>query len=156
MKGERLMALGSYYEGRGEYRAAALQYQQVASDFGSTPLAEDATNRLAQISDKPSKSNEPPAWVAKIFPESKPVEPIFGTGINPENSIRCGTGSILITTCLAVKTNHVEIPRKIRTPPIRKPTTHLTPISGFSFPAGGLERKGIGSIFIGAFFSGPS
>ena len=84
MKAQREMAMGEYYEARGAYQAAGLHYQQVRSDFNQTPIADDAQTRLAEIVDKPARSNEPPAWVAKVFPESKPAEPLFGTSLKDQ------------------------------------------------------------------------
>ncbi|MEC9093418.1 MAG: outer membrane protein assembly factor BamD [Planctomycetota bacterium] len=84
MKAEREMALGSYYEARGAYQAAGLHYEQVQSEFQNTPVASDAEERLVKISEKPPQSSEPPAWVAKVFPESKPAEPLFGTSLKDQ------------------------------------------------------------------------
>ena len=84
MKAEREMALASYYEARGAYEAAGLHYQQVRAEYQNTPLATDANERLAQISDRPKKTNEPPEWVAKLFPEPKPAEPLFGTSLKDQ------------------------------------------------------------------------
>lgn len=84
MKAERDMALASYYEARGAYQAAGLQYRQVAAEFQNTPLAETATERLAEIADKPANSNEPPVWVANLFPEPKPAEPLLGTSLKDQ------------------------------------------------------------------------
>jgi hypothetical protein len=78
---------------------------------------------------------------------------MFGVRILPENTIRSGTGSTSITTCRAVKTNQVEIERKIKTIPMRTPITHLKMIIGFGLLYGGLDRKDIGSIFIGVISS---
>jgi hypothetical protein len=48
-----------------------------------------------------------------------------------------------------MKTNQVEIQRKIRTTPIRTPTTHLKILKGFGLLDGGFDRKDMGSIFVG-------
>lgn len=84
MRAEREMALAAYYEARGAYEAAGLHYKQVQAEFQNTPLATDAGQRLAKISDKPSNTGEPPAWVARMFPEPKPSEPLFGTSIKDQ------------------------------------------------------------------------
>lgn len=84
MTAEREMALASYYEARGAYRAAGLHYQQVAAEYQNTPLAQDASERLAEISDKPARTDEPPAWVARLFPEPKPAEPLLGTSLKDQ------------------------------------------------------------------------
>jgi hypothetical protein len=59
----------------------------------------------------------------------------------PGNAILSGTGAMFITTCRAVKTNHAEIPIRIRTTPKITPTTHLIMINGFGLLGGGLELK---------------
>lgn len=84
MKAERQMALATYYENRGAYQAAKLHYHQIQAEFPNTPVAEDAEQRLARIQDKPARSNEPPAWIAKLFPEPKPAEPLFGTSLKSQ------------------------------------------------------------------------
>lgn len=84
MKGERQLAVAEYYEARGAYQAAGMHYQEVLADYKGTPISNDAQERLAKISDKPSQTNEPPEWVAKIFPEPKPAEPLFGTSLKSQ------------------------------------------------------------------------
>ncbi|MEE2640906.1 MAG: outer membrane protein assembly factor BamD [Planctomycetota bacterium] len=78
MKAEREMALASYYEARGAYQAAGLHYREVQGEFRNTPVADEAGERLAKISDKPPRSNDPPQWVANLFPEPKATEPLLG------------------------------------------------------------------------------
>jgi hypothetical protein len=58
-----------------------------------------------------------------------------------------------ITTCRAVKTNQVDIQRKIKTIPIKTPTTHLKMIICWGLLDGGFDRKDIGSTFIGILSS---
>ncbi len=84
MKGERQLAVAEYYEARGAYKAAGMHYQELLADYRGTPLSDDAQQRLAKIADKPSQTNEPPTWVAKIFPEPKAAEPLFGTSLKDQ------------------------------------------------------------------------
>ncbi|MDG2469066.1 MAG: outer membrane protein assembly factor BamD [Pirellulaceae bacterium] len=84
MVAERQLALASYYEARGAYEAAEMQYQQVLREFGQTPIADTAKNRMDAISDKSTNSGEPAEWIARLFPESKPVEPLFGTRLKDQ------------------------------------------------------------------------
>jgi hypothetical protein len=67
----------------------------------------------------------------------------------PENARVSGTGAMVITTWRAVKTNHAETPNKIRTTPKKTPANHFKMLNGFTLGEGGLERKEMGSIFIG-------
>lgn len=84
MHGQRQMAIANYYEARGAYPAAGMYYREVLDEYANTPLAKNAEKRIAKISDKPATSGDPPTWVANLFPEPKPVEPIFGTSLKSQ------------------------------------------------------------------------
>ena len=84
MMAEREISIAKYYENRGAYQAAGMHYQKIAKNFPNTPAAEVAETRYAKIDDKPAKSNEAPEWVARLFPESKPADPIFGTSLKSQ------------------------------------------------------------------------
>ena len=56
---------------------------------------------------------------------------------------------MFITIWRAVKRNQIDKQRKARMIPVRMPTVHLKMIVGFGFLDGGLDRKDMGSIFIG-------
>ncbi len=79
-KAERLYVRAQYREKRREYGAARLYYQQLLADFGRTPYAEQATERIAVIEPLPAVPEKPLIWLTKVFPESKPAKPLVVTG----------------------------------------------------------------------------
>jgi outer membrane protein assembly factor BamD (BamD/ComL family) len=79
-KAERLYVRAQYREKRREYGAARLYYQQLLADFGRTPYAEQATERIAAIEPLPAIPEKPLVWLTKVFPEAKPAKPLVVTG----------------------------------------------------------------------------
>jgi hypothetical protein len=71
------MFLGHYHDNRAEYRAAKHYYDQVASDFADTPLAERAQERVTQIAGLPAVPPQRLPWLVAMFPESDKVKPLI-------------------------------------------------------------------------------
>ena len=69
-----------FYEGRGENLAASLYYDAIAKRFSSTPVAEDATERVAELKDKPPEPVQRVGWFVELFPEPRASKPLIATG----------------------------------------------------------------------------
>jgi outer membrane protein assembly factor BamD (BamD/ComL family) len=76
-KAERLEFLAKYYDYREEYRAAGHYYEQIARNFGDTPLAPRAETRIAQISGLPPKPPQQAAWLVNLIPSRDKVKPLL-------------------------------------------------------------------------------
>lgn len=84
-KAEREFDRGSYYERRGENRAASLYYQTVVNSFADTPLAQKAENRLAAIQGRPAVPVQQAPWLVKLFPEPDKIKPVVeAAAVNKE------------------------------------------------------------------------
>lgn len=85
-KAERLWSLGHYYELKREYRAATIYYQQLLKDFGDTPFAQDAKQRIPTFEGKPPTPPQPLPWLAKMFPPRSTAKPLWKTDEAPSSS----------------------------------------------------------------------
>ncbi len=81
---EKLFFFGRYHDKRGEYRAAARRYQQIASEFPDTPYAQRAAERLAAVEGLPPIPPQRLPWLAKLFPTADKVKPILEQALVPE------------------------------------------------------------------------
>lgn len=86
-KAEKLHYFARYHDKRGEYRAAARRYQQIATDFGDTPFAEKSQQRLAQIQGLPPVPPQKLPWLVNLFPQSDKVKPILQAARIPEGEL---------------------------------------------------------------------
>jgi outer membrane protein assembly factor BamD (BamD/ComL family) len=82
MMAERDLSMARYYEKRGENRAAAIYYEQVAKNFADTPLAEQANARVAELATKDPVPKPKAAWLNKVFPDASAVKPLIAAGDN--------------------------------------------------------------------------
>lgn len=78
-KAEREWNMAKYYDRRGEYGAARYHYSLLDRDYDSTPLAERARGRLAEIAGEPDVPPQRLAWVVDMFPEEDDVKPMIAT-----------------------------------------------------------------------------
>lgn len=67
---ERDLRMARYYDKTSHYGAARYYYAQLAEEGGASPLAQQARERLAEISDKPAVPEQRLAWLVDLFPES--------------------------------------------------------------------------------------
>lgn len=68
---ERDLRMAEYYDKTSHYGAARQYYAQIAQKYGSSPVAQQARNRLAEIGGEPAKPEQPMQWLVDWFPESK-------------------------------------------------------------------------------------
>lgn len=68
---ERELRRAQYYDKTAHYGAARYYYSQIVQKYGSSPVANQARERLAQIGGEPARPEEPMAWLVDLFPESK-------------------------------------------------------------------------------------
>jgi hypothetical protein len=76
-KAERLNFLASYHDHRSEYRAAQHYYSQVVRDFGDTPLAQRAEERIGQIAGLPPVPPQQLPWLVNLLPQSDKLKPLI-------------------------------------------------------------------------------
>lgn len=72
--------LAQYYERRGENRAAAIMYEQVARDYGNSALAQEVDVRLASLEGKDPHPPQYAQWLVDIFPKSEASRPLIAAG----------------------------------------------------------------------------
>lgn len=75
-KAERVAYRAEYREKRKEYGAAAFYYRRLLEDFGDTPHAEKARNRLAKIETLPEVPTPRLSWLTTVFPDSHATAPL--------------------------------------------------------------------------------
>jgi outer membrane protein assembly factor BamD (BamD/ComL family) len=68
-KAQREFVVAQYYDGRQEYRAARMHYENVRRDFADTNLAVEAESRLAQLEGRPDVPAPTLQWLADLFPD---------------------------------------------------------------------------------------
>ena len=78
-KAERLWDRGQFYDGRGEYRGAAHNYQQVVKDYNDTPFALKAEERLTKIQDLPPVPAQKLPWLVALLPKSDKIAPLVAS-----------------------------------------------------------------------------
>lgn len=77
---ERDYSLGEYYEKKGENLAASMIYRDVAKNYDDTPLAEDSTEKLAVLGDKPPEPTQRAKWLLDMLPQSEANKPLIAVG----------------------------------------------------------------------------
>ncbi len=65
-----------YHHKRKEHGGARQYYERVRDEFGDTSLAKEATEKLAEIADEPSKPEQALPWVARLFPTPDREKPL--------------------------------------------------------------------------------
>jgi outer membrane protein assembly factor BamD (BamD/ComL family) len=75
-KAERVAYRASYREKRKEYGAAAFYYRRILEDFGDTPHAENARERLSEIETLPEIPTPRLSWLTTVFPDSHASDPL--------------------------------------------------------------------------------
>lgn len=76
---EREMFKARYYDRRREYGAARHHYNRIVSDYSRTPYAEQATERLAEIGDRPDVPEQQLEWLVDMFPDEEQVQPLIAS-----------------------------------------------------------------------------
>ncbi len=71
-----------FYEGRGENLAASLYYDAIAKRYSNTPVADEATEKVADLKDKPPEPVQPAGWFVELFPEPRASKPLIANGNN--------------------------------------------------------------------------
>lgn len=78
-KAEREWHMARYRDRRGEYGAARFYYSLLAKNYGDTPLAERARQRIAEVADKPDVPPQRFSWLTNMFPDQDDVKPLMAT-----------------------------------------------------------------------------
>lgn len=79
LQAERLYVRAQYREKRREFGAARLYYQQLLDGYGTTPFADNASERMVAIADREPLPGKPLEFLTKIFPESERAKPLITT-----------------------------------------------------------------------------
>jgi outer membrane protein assembly factor BamD (BamD/ComL family) len=74
---ERMWDRAKRRDRRSEYGAARLYYELLLADFGDTPFAGKARQRLQQIGLEPDIPKQPLSWFVNLFPETDTVKPLI-------------------------------------------------------------------------------
>jgi outer membrane protein assembly factor BamD (BamD/ComL family) len=74
---ERMWDRAKRRDRRSENGAARLYYESILADYGDTPFAADARQRLQQISLEPDVPTQPLSWFVNLFPETDTVKPLI-------------------------------------------------------------------------------
>jgi outer membrane protein assembly factor BamD (BamD/ComL family) len=77
LQAERELSMAHYYDNRGEYRAAGMHYEQLAKDFGDTPIGKAAQERMSEISDLPPEPPQRMSWLVNMFPQAESTKPLL-------------------------------------------------------------------------------
>jgi outer membrane protein assembly factor BamD (BamD/ComL family) len=80
MLAEREWTLGSYYESRGENRAASHHYSLVAQKYDDTEFSAEARDRIAALGGLPPVPEPRAQWLADLFPVKERNKPLIATG----------------------------------------------------------------------------
>lgn len=75
-KAEREWKMASYYDRRGEHRAARFYYSLLVRDFEDTPYAQEARQRLGEIRDAPADPPQRLGWLVDMFDKNDELTPI--------------------------------------------------------------------------------
>jgi len=78
-KAEREWYMAQYRDRRGEYGAARFHYNLLARNYGDTPLARQAKQRITEVADKPDVPPQRFSWLVNMFPEQDGVKPLMAT-----------------------------------------------------------------------------
>lgn len=79
---ERDLLMAEYFEGRGENLAAQYYYQKVAKKYDNTDLGKTVNERIAEISTKPPRPDQPMKWFVDLFPDPEAAKPLIAAGDN--------------------------------------------------------------------------
>lgn len=76
---ERLWMRADYREKQGNYGGANFYLQELLEQYPSTPFADKAREHLVANAEHPETPPQRLAFLAKLFPESKPAKPLIST-----------------------------------------------------------------------------
>lgn len=76
-KAEKVWNVASYYDKRGEYRAAAHHYRRIAADFSDTPFSSRSDQRLAEIGQRPAVPAPKAQWLVDLLPKTDRLKPFL-------------------------------------------------------------------------------
>jgi outer membrane protein assembly factor BamD (BamD/ComL family) len=68
---ERVMNMAKHYDGTKNYGPARTYYQELIAKHPTSPLAEEARTRLAEIQTEPAYAEKPLQAIVDLFPESR-------------------------------------------------------------------------------------
>ncbi|MEM9367059.1 MAG: tetratricopeptide repeat protein [Planctomycetota bacterium] len=88
-RAEHLAARARYREKKREYRAASIYYQEILEKYPDAPQAQTAREKLERLTGRPPVPTQRLSWLTRIFPDSKPTEPLelkSGTVDSPTQS----------------------------------------------------------------------
>ena len=68
---QRDLRMAEYYDDKRQFGAAREYYGKLIEQYPDSELAQHSRDRLAQISDKPSKPPQRLSWFVELFPESR-------------------------------------------------------------------------------------
>ncbi|MDP6061019.1 MAG: hypothetical protein QGH33_19085, partial [Pirellulaceae bacterium] len=74
---ERRWDRAKRFDRRSEYGAARLYYESLLADYGETPFARQARQRLQQIGREPDTPKQQMSWLVNMFPETDTVKPLM-------------------------------------------------------------------------------
>ena len=77
---ERKWQLVDYYDRRHEYGAARFYCDAVLKEYGDTPFAAKAREKLGTFSGKPATPPQKLEWLVKLFPDTQSEVPLMATG----------------------------------------------------------------------------
>jgi len=77
LQAEKLWNRAGYREKQGNYGGAKIYYEELLTKFPQTPFADPARERLNSIVDKPPVPPQRLAFLARLFPSSRPEKPIL-------------------------------------------------------------------------------
>jgi outer membrane protein assembly factor BamD (BamD/ComL family) len=78
-KAEREWLMAQYYDRRKEYGAARFYYDLLNEDYGDTPFADKARDRVGNIAGKPRTPPQRLAWLVNLFPDGGKPQPMIAT-----------------------------------------------------------------------------
>lgn len=77
LQAEKLWNRATYREKQLNYGGAKVYYEQLLVDYPNTPFADQARERLSEISGKPEVAPQRLKFLAKLFPAAKPTKPLM-------------------------------------------------------------------------------
>ncbi len=83
-KAEREWHMAQYRDRRGEYGAARFYYNQLARNYGDTPLAERARLRITEVANEPDVPPQRLSWLVSMFPDQDDLKPLMATADSGE------------------------------------------------------------------------
>lgn len=77
---EREFTMGTYYENRGENRAARMMYENVGEKFADTAWASEVGRRIEATGEGPPLPPQQAQWLVDLFPATDTARPLIASG----------------------------------------------------------------------------